>query len=47
MNLLKKRIINLNLPINLKIKLFEHTIATILLYVFEIWGFPNHRKCSY
>ena len=46
MNLLYKRIRNLNLPIDLQIKLFDHTIAPILLYGCEIWGYPNHRKCT-
>ena len=41
MNLLYKRIRNLNLPIDLQIKLFEHTIAPILLYGCEIWGYQN------
>ena len=41
MNLLYKRIRNLNLPIDLQIKLFDHTIAPILLYGCEIWGYQN------
>ena len=41
MNLLNKKIRNLNLPIDLQIKLFDHTIAPILLYGCEIWGYQN------
>jgi hypothetical protein len=35
------RIYNLNLPIDLQIKLFDHTILPILTYGCEIWGFEN------
>ena len=36
-----KRIRNLNLPTDLQIKLFDHTIVPILLYGCEVWGFQN------
>lgn len=35
------RINNLNLPIDLQIKLFDHTILPILTYGCEVWGFEN------
>ena len=41
MHLLYKRIRNLNLPIDLQIQLFEHTILPIALYGCEIWAFEN------
>ena len=41
MHLLYKRIRNLNLPIDLQIKLFDHTIVPILLYGCEVWGCQN------
>ena len=36
-----KRINNLQIPIDLQIKLFNHTILSILLYGYEILGFHN------
>ena len=42
MHLLYKRITNLHLPIDLQLKLFDHTIIPILTYSCEVWGFdPN------
>ena len=43
MNSLYKRIRNLNLPIDLQIKLFDHTIAPFLLCGCEIWGYQNSQ----
>ena len=40
-HLLYKRIRNLNLPIDLQIKLLDHTIVPILLYGCEVWEFQN------
>lgn len=41
MHLLYTRIYNLDLPIDLQLKLFDHTIVPILLYGSEIWGFES------
>ena len=41
MHLLYKRIRNLNLPIDLQLKLFDHTIVPILLNGCEVWGYQN------
>lgn len=41
MYLLFCRINNLNLPIDLQLKLFAHTVLPILTYACEIWGFEN------
>lgn len=41
MNLLYRRIRNLNLPIDLQLLLFDQTILPIALYACEIWGFEN------
>ena len=41
MHLLYKRIRNLNLPIDLQLQLFEHTILPIALYGCEIWAYEN------
>ena len=41
MNLLYIRIYNLDLPVDLQIKLFEHTIIPILTYGCVVWGFEN------
>ncbi|MEW8548549.1 MAG: reverse transcriptase family protein, partial [Candidatus Thiodiazotropha sp.] len=43
MHLLYKRVRNLNLPIDLQIQLFDHTILPIMLYGCEIWGFQNTK----
>ena len=32
----------LDLPIDLQLKLFDHTVAPILLYGSETWGYENH-----
>ena len=40
-HLLYKRTRNLNLPTDLQIRLFDHTIVPILLYGCEVWGFQN------
>ena len=41
MHLLYTRIYNLNLPIDLQLKLFDQTILPILTYSCEIWGYEN------
>ena len=41
MYLLFFRANNLDLPIDLQIKLFDNTVLPILLYACEVWGFEN------
>ena len=41
LHVLYKRIRNLNLPIDLQLQLFDHTILPIALYSCEVWGFEN------
>lgn len=41
MHLLYRRIYNLNLPIDLQLKLFDNTILSILLLNCEVWGYEN------
>ena len=41
MHFLYKRIRNPNLPIDLQLQLFEHTILPIALYGCEIWAYEN------
>ena len=41
MYLLFMRINNLNLPLDLQLKLFDHTVLPILCYASEIFGFEN------
>ena len=41
MYLLFSRINNFYLPIDLQLKLFDHTVLPILAYASEIWGFEN------
>ncbi len=41
MHLLFTKINNLEIPFDLQIKLFDHTIVPILTYASEIWGFEN------
>lgn len=41
MYLLRKRIVNLHLPVDCQLKLFDQTIVPILLYGSEICGFEN------
>lgn len=41
MYFLYTRIYNLDLPIDLQIKLFDHTIVPILTYGCEVWGFES------
>ena len=43
MNVLFKRIRNLDTPINLQLYLFDHVILPIALYGCEIWGFENSQ----
>ena len=38
---LRVKIRNLDIPIDLQLKLFDHTVLPILLYGSEIWGFEN------
>ena len=41
MHLVYKRIHNLNLPLDLQLKLFDSTVLPIITYGSEIWGFEN------
>jgi hypothetical protein len=41
MYLLFKRLNNLNLPVDLALKLFDNTIVPILIYSSEIWGYED------
>ena len=41
MHLLYKRIFNLNLPLDLQLKLFDSTILPIITYDCEIWGYES------
>ena len=41
MYLLRRRRVNLNLPIDCQLKLFDQTFVPILLYACEICGFEN------
>ena len=41
LHLLYKRARNLNLPLDLQMHLFDHTILPIALYSCEVWGFEN------
>ena len=41
MYLLRKRIVNLQLPVDCQLKLFDQTIVPILLYGSEVCGFEN------
>ena len=41
MHLLRKRIINLCIPVDCQLKLFDQTIVPILLYRSEVTGFEN------
>lgn len=41
MILLFTRINNLDIPLDLQLKLFDHTVVPILTYACEIWGFEN------
>ena len=41
LHLLYTRINNLALPIDLQLKLFDHTVLPIMTYASEIWGFEN------
>ena len=41
MHLLYKRIFNLNLPLDLQLKLFDSTILPIITYGCEIWGYES------
>ena len=41
LHLLYKRARNLNLPLDLQLHLFDHTILPIALYSCEVWGFEN------
>ena len=43
LHLLYKRINNLNIPLDLQIHLFDHTVLPILLYGCEIWGYQNTK----
>lgn len=42
MYLLRKRIVNLHLPVDCQLKLFDQTIVPILLYGSEICGYENY-----
>ena len=41
MHLLLGRVRKLNLPLDLQLTVFDHTIVPILLYGCEVWGFEN------
>ena len=41
MYLLRRRIVNLHLPIDCQLKLFDQTVVPILLYGCEVYGFEN------
>ena len=41
MILLFTRINNLDIPVDLQLKLFDHTVVPILTYACEIWGYGN------
>ena len=41
MHLLNLRINNLDLPIDLQLKLFDHTVLPIMTYGCEVWGFES------
>ena len=41
MHLLYKRICNLNLPLDLQLKLFDSTILPIITYGSDVWGYEN------
>lgn len=41
MILLFTRINNLDIPLDLQLKLFDHTVVPILTYACEVWGFEN------
>jgi hypothetical protein len=41
MHVLYTKIFNLDLPIDIQLKLFDQTILPILTYNCEIWGFEN------
>ena len=43
MDLLFVRINSLNLPIDLKLKLFDNTVLTILTSACEIWGYEDNK----
>ena len=43
MHLLSLRIRNLNLPIDLQLKLFDHTVLPILTYSCEVIGFESYK----
>lgn len=40
------RINNLDLPIDLQLKLFDSTILPIMTYGREIWGYENLQMCE-
>ena len=42
--LYKKKTRSLQLPIDIQLYLFDHTISPILLYRYEIWGFQNTQQ---
>ena len=41
MHLLNMRISNLNLPVDLQLKLLDNTVLPILIYASEVWGYEN------
>jgi len=45
MHVLLKRVRNLNLPIDLQLKLFDQTILPILTFSCETWGMENNIEC--
>ena len=47
MHLLFVRVNNLNLPIDLQLKLFDNTVLPILTYACEVWGYEDNKKGSH
>ena len=43
MHLLFVRVNNLNLPIDLQLKLFDNTVLPILTYACEVWGYEDNK----
>ena len=41
MNFLMTRINNLDIPLDLQLKIFDYTIVPILTYGWEVWGYEN------
>ena len=46
LHLLYRKINNLNIPLDLQIHLFDHTVLPILFYGCEIWGHQNTKMIA-